>query len=126
MDTDGLTCSLWITLPGNATLTVRAWNDCGYTEQEIIIHAGFHDVDDFQTIPVALYPNPANDKVFVEADGVVRIKLYDLKGRCVLELQGNHSQKAIIDLQSLSSRLYIVEVVTDQGIARAKLNVQPK
>ncbi|MBR1514872.1 MAG: T9SS type A sorting domain-containing protein [Bacteroidales bacterium] len=126
LDPDGAHCRIVVTTTGMAILRVKVWNDCGLSEQEIVIYADFHDVDEFTTIPVDIYPNPANDKVFVEADGIVKIKLYDLKGRCVMEVFCDRSPKAEIDLQSLSSRLYIVEVVTEQGIARTKLTIESK
>ena len=126
MDTTGIHCGLWITSAGTATLTVRAWNDCGYSEQSIIIHAGFYDVDDFQDIPVALYPNPAKEKVYIEAEGIERVRLYDLTGRNVYEVFVNTTPKTEIDLRHLSSGLYVVEVITERGIARTKLDIETR
>ena len=123
MDTTGTLCSLLVTTPGTATLKVKAWNGCGYTEQEIIIHAGFHDVDDNQTIPMQVYPNPANDKVFIEAENIVRIRLFDLLGQCLIEKEGNDSDKMEIDLKDLASSVYIIEILTKQGQAIRKLDV---
>jgi len=121
---DSTNCAVIVTTNGTATLKVKAWNDCGVSEQEIIIHAGFHDVDEHDAVRVRLYPNPAKDKVYVEAEGIVSVRFYDLQGRYVFEVSEKHDQKVEINLQNLSSKLYVVEVVTNQGVARAKLNIE--
>ena len=66
----------------------------------------------------------AKDKVYVEAEGIVSVRFYDLQGRYVFEVSEKHDQKVEINLQNLSSKLYVVEVVTNQGVARAKLNIE--
>ena len=123
VDTTGTHCSLLVTTPGTATLKVRAWNDCGYTEQGIVIHAGFHDINDNQTIPVKVYPNPAHDKVFIEAEGIMRVRLFDLLGQCLIDKGGNHGKKTEINLKDLASTVYIIEILTEQGQAIRKLDV---
>lgn len=123
MDTTGTQCTLLVTLPGTATLKVRAWNSCGYTEQEIIIHAGFFDVDDNQDIPVAVYPNPAHDKIFIKAENIVRIRLFDLLGQCLLEMEGKDSNLLEISTNNLPTGIYVIEILTKQGRNISKLNV---
>jgi len=123
LDTTGTHCNLWVTLPGTATLKVRAWNKCGYSEQQIVIHAGFFDIDDNPTIPVAVYPNPARDKVFIEAEGVIRIRLFDLLGQCLIEKEGNMGDKTEISLNNLTPAFYTIEILTEKGRFIRKLNV---
>ena len=123
MDTTGTHCSLLITTPGTAILKVRAWNDCGETEQEIVIHAGFFDMDEHQSIHVALYPNPANDKVFVEAEDIKSIKVYDMWGQSLKTIDGVNTSEVEISLQDLATGIYTVEVLTKQGKAVLKLCV---
>ena len=123
MDTTGTLCSLLVTTPGTATLKVKAWNDCGFTEQEIVIHAGFHDLDDTQALPVMVYPNPAHDKVFIEAEGILLVRLFNLLGQCLIEMEGSNCEKVEINLKDLASTVYIIEILTKQGQAIRKLNV---
>jgi hypothetical protein len=123
MDTTGTYCSLLITSPGTAILRVKAWNDCGETEQEIVIHSGFFDVDEHQAVHVALYPNPANDKVIVEAEGIQSIKIYDMSGQLHKSMDGVNVDKVGISLQDLATAVYTVEVLTKHGKAIKKLNV---
>jgi hypothetical protein len=123
MDTTGTHCSLLITTPGTAILKVRAWNDCGETEQEIVIHGGFFDIDERQNIPVALYPNPANDKVIVEAEGIQSINVYDMRGQLHKSIEGSDADKVEIGLQNMAPTIYTLEVSTCQGKAFLKLCV---
>ena len=123
MNTDGTQCSLLVTLPGTATLRVKASNDCGFTEQEIIIHAGFFDINDNQVVTAALYPNPASDMAVIEADGIVRVKVYDLQGQLIKEWSGDASDRIELNLNGLASALYTVEVLTHRGKAILKLSV---
>ena len=126
MDTTGTQCSLWITLPGTATLKARAWNGCGYTEQHIIIHAGFFDVDDNPTLPFAVYPNPAHDKVFIEAEGIICVRLFDLLGQCLAERSTEPCERMELPLQDYAASIYLIEVQTQHGTIRTKLKINPE
>jgi len=123
MDTTGTHCSLLITTPGTAILKVRAWNECGETEQEIVIHGGFFDIDERQNIPVALYPNPANNKVIIEAEDIQSVKVYDMLGQRLRAIDGANANKIEISLQDLATAVYTVEVLTMHGKAIKKLSV---
>ena len=123
MDTIGLHCALWVTSPGDAILRVKAWNGCGYTEREILIHAGFFDINEME-VPVALYPNPAHDKVVIEAEGIKRIKVYDLQGQCLMEQTFIRCGHVEVPLTGLAPKLYLIEIQTEFGIARRKLQVE--
>lgn len=124
MDTTGLGCALWVTTPGTATLHVKAWNGCGFSEREIIIHAGFYDVDDFQNIPVALYPNPAKEKVVIESENMLRIRLIDIQGQVLADIECNNSNTFSLDVAHCASGIYIIEIVTERGTARKKIDVR--
>lgn len=122
VDATGLHCTLRATTPGVATLRARAWNGCGYTEREILIHAGFYDINEL-AVPIVFYPNPAHDKIFIEAEAIRHVKLYDMKGQCVIDRNITPCSRLDIPLQGLSSGLYIIEAQTNLGIGRAKLNI---
>ena len=117
-------CTLTATSPGTATLKVRAWNDyCGYTEQEILIHAGFFDLDEKQSLSVAVYPNPAHDKVFIKAEGIISVSLFDMLGQCLIKKEGDNNDTMEISINNLHSSVYIIEILTEQGKVMRKLNV---
>ena len=123
VDASGTQCTLLTTTPGITTLKVRAWNCCGYVEQEIIILAGFYDIDDNRALPIRVFPNPANDKVFIEAEGIICVRLCDLHGQCLIKKEGNNSDMMEISLNSLASSIYTIEILTEQGRVIRKLNV---
>ena len=124
MDTTGTQCGLWITSAGTATLTVRAWNDCGYSEQSIVIHAGFYDVEDYTGIPFNLYPNPAKDKIVIEAEGIERVKIYNILGQCLIDKLVPKTPNAELSLPKLEPAPYIVEIQTIFGSARTKIIIE--
>ena len=124
MDTTGTQCGLWITSAGTATLTVRAWNDCGYSEQSIIIHAGFFDVYEHSGIPFNLYPNPAKDKIVIEAEGIERVKIYNILGQCLIDKLVPKTPIAELSLPKLEPAPYIVEIQTIFGTSRTKIIIE--
>ena len=123
MDTTGLDCHLWVVSKGVATLRVKAWNECGMTEQTIEIHAGFYNLDDHDNIPVALYPNPSSDRAYIVAESIKCVKVYNMQGRLIKAQEGFASDNIEIDLLDLPQSLYTIEVITDRGKARLKLSV---
>ena len=123
MDTTSTYCTLLAATPVTATLKATAWNGCGYTEQQIVIHAGFFDVNENQALPVAVYPNPARDKVFIETEGIVRVRLYDILGQCLIEKEGRNNDKLEININNLIPAIYTIEILAEQGRIIRKLDV---
>lgn len=126
IDTDGTQCDIVVTSPDTAILKVKAWNDCGYSEQEITIHAGFFDIEENQGFPFAMYPNPAHDKVFIEAEDIVRIRLFDLLGQCLTERVTEPCERVELSLQGCATALYLIEIHTLYGTIRTKLKISPQ
>ena len=123
VDASGTRCTLLATTPGTTTLKVRTWNSCGYVEQEIVIHASFYDIEDNLALPIRVFPNPANDKVFIEAEKIISVRLCDLYGQCLIKKEGNDSNMMEISLNNLPSSVYIIEISTEQGRVIRKLHV---
>ncbi len=73
-------------------------------------------IDDATTSTIELYPNPVTDKLnFSEA--VTEVSVIDVDGRVVL----SDKNTSVVDMSSLSSGVYVVRVVTDNGIATKKV-----
>ena len=123
VDASGTHCTLMTTTPGTTTLKVRAWNSCGYVEQEILIYAGYYGMDDSLALPVRVFPNPANDKVFIEAEEIISVRLYDIHGQCLIKKEGINSDTMEISINNLASSIYTIEILTEQGRVIRKLNV---
>jgi WD40 repeat protein len=71
-----------------------------------------------------VFPNPANDRVFVTADEQIEmIEIYDLSGRAVQILE-EPNQIQIINVTSLSPNMYLLRIHTANGIETRKLQIQ--
>ena len=123
MDTTGLYCDLWVTTPGDVILRAKAWNGCGYTEREILIHTAFFDINENQGIKATLYPNPAIDKVFIEAEDITRVKFFDMQGRLIKEWVGERTNRLNLSLQDFVPAIYTVEIHTMHGSGKLKLSL---
>lgn len=66
---------------------------------------------------VTIYPNPANDKLFIETESEIEeILVYDIYGRCkIVKSQSRKDTKVLIDLSDLSKGVYFVNVKTSVG-----------
>ena len=62
-----------------------------------------------------IYPNPVNDKLYIEAETEVKeVVVYDIYGRCQ-ELSAVSCQPSAVDVSNLNSGVYFVKVVTANG-----------
>lgn len=59
-------------------------------------------------VPVAIYPNPAQDILFVEG-GASKLTVYDINGRPVIT-QTTEEEKSIIDISNLEIGIYMIEI----------------
>jgi hypothetical protein len=123
MDTIGTSCTLTVIYPGTGTLTFRAWNECGYSEIQKVINAGFFDIAEHEMVFVNVYPNPAKYKAVVESEGILRIKVYSMTGQLLQEIEGNGDDSMEISLRDYAPATYMLEVTTQKGSAHVKLNV---
>lgn len=123
MDTIGTSCTLMVIYPGTAILTLRAWNECGYSEVQKTINAGYFDVSEQEAIHVNVYPNPTRYKTVVESEGIMRIKMYSMKGQLLQEINGNGDDRVEVNLRDFAPAPYLLEVMTRNGVANVKVNV---
>ena len=71
-----------------------------------------------------VYPNPANGSVNIVSqfiDGATTVKLIDLNGRIVFEGNYNFENKINVNLQSISSGVYILNLNNNGVIYNHKL-----
>ena len=66
---------------------------------------------------VSVFPNPATDNVTILANGVRYVEVIDMNGTTVMKV--NDAQT--INLENLSSGVYVFRVVTDNGVAIKKV-----
>lgn len=69
---------------------------------------------EIQPESICLYPNPSNGLVSVNKKGITDIKVYDLSGQLILNIQQLDGNK-VVDLRNLSDGAYIVELHSSKG-----------
>ena len=66
---------------------------------------------------VNVFPNPATDNVTIMADGVRYVDVIDMNGTTVMKVNDAKN----INIENLSSGVYVFRVVTDNGVAMRKV-----
>ncbi|NNK70180.1 MAG: T9SS type A sorting domain-containing protein [Flavobacteriaceae bacterium] len=86
-----------------------------FDDLEINIIQGNLDVDESEIDKISLYPNPVDDKLFINAGpDTYRIRLYSVLGSIIfdgLEISGEHQ----LDLSKLSAGIYILNFNSEKG-----------
>lgn len=75
-------------------------------------------VDELQTLEGKIYPNPANDKLYLslqEMQGQCQVEVFDLTGRKVLSESQSGQSQMTIDVSALPSAAYIVTAKNKTG-----------
>jgi hypothetical protein len=63
---------------------------------------------------VKLYPNPTNNILNVEGEGMSSIEVYNAVGQRVMKQEVN-GNKAQVNTQSLNSGVYFIRIVANDG-----------
>ena len=104
------------------TFNVKATNEIGADEKElsITIDAGV-GIDVFETSPIKVYPNPANDKLYIIYDNQqsMQVKLFDFMGREVMNQ--NITDKTGIDISKLPAGIYNLNIIYGNTIENRKI-----
>lgn len=95
----------------NYDLTGAQWNLD--TERRVYYNCSVTGLSNEKKSPgMVIFPNPAQDKVFVRTDESLRyIRLRDAVGKIVLEIQGQES----LGLETLSPGFYLLEAQSQNG-----------
>ena len=108
--------------PGTYTVTLIVNDGCSITEE---INVNTLSTEEGNAEGIALYPNPASDRLFIETTGRKKVNfiLLDVSGKEVLAqpiITGRHE----IDVRDLSSGIYFARVLEDnQVIYRSKITI---
>lgn len=68
---------------------------------------------------VSVFPNPAKDKLFIDAKNINSIEVYNLTGARVASYGNQNS----INISSLAQGTYLVKVITDAKVSTQKINI---
>jgi hypothetical protein len=72
-----------------------------------------------KSLGIKIYPNPTNDKFFVELNGTATIKLYDMLGKEIVTQTVNG--KAEINISHLPNGIYNVRILSDGRVENSKI-----
>ena len=82
-----------------------------------VVEAGTTGIDDVESARVAVYPNPANNMIMVEAENVNLVQVMDINGRVVL----GSERAGRLDVSGLAAGVYVVRVVCADGVSTTKI-----
>ena len=71
------------------------------------------------TNTIKIYPNPANNKITIDANDIVDVKLFDVLGNQITSTKQNQ-----IDVSNLPEGVYFIQVQTKQNTSTQKVIVQ--
>ncbi len=89
-----------------------AWDDPS-SWGTIILTDGMTDISEPEIAEIALYPNPVADVVTIEGNGLGSVQVSNIAGNVVLVEELNGVSNADVDLSSLVSGFYIIQIEAD-------------
>ena len=115
------TSSIVIASTGNYHALMIDGNDCiNYTDTINMQVTGLFESPEIQ---VSLYPNPANDMLYLTSDeNITELNFYNLSGILVNTLQGQQLKSCSIN--NLTNGLYMVQVKSNNGVAVKRILIQ--
>lgn len=100
---------------GEQCLEVHAYyQDLLYTNAELCIEA-FINVEENNDDMLQIYPNPAKNILYLNAENIQNVKIFSLVGVTLYE-QNVNDNSLNINIEGLSDGLYIIQVKTSNGI----------
>lgn len=91
-------------------------------EYFVKIYYSVTDVNDALAGKVSVYPNPTNDNITVEAEGLQQVMVYNTIGQLVYS-QACEGNAAAINLGNVEAGFYLVKVVCAEGETVRKISV---
>lgn len=107
--TGDTTATVVVELSADTVYSVRGYRGSCYSDASTNVVLGIAQAEAVQE--AVLYPNPASDRITVQAAGAVRVTLMDLMGR-PLQAVRSHGDAVSIEIQNLPDGVYFVKVET--------------
>ncbi len=114
-----------VTEPGVYVATGTDTNGCSSTDTIVVGNCvGINGVTETR---FAVYPNPAQDVVFVQFEdvsGIENVQLFDGLGNLVIDTQVSGQDRIEIDLRGIAAGYYFVKVVGSDATGTSRIVVQ--
>ena len=110
----GFRCKLWVTTPGQGTLSARINEECDVSFS-LDIFAEWFDVEEHRIVEISVFPNPTHGKLRIEGIEPVEVKVYNALGQLVKTVPGTNE----IDLSGLVEGVYLVRIMDADGRSHA-------
>jgi hypothetical protein len=82
-------------------------------------------INDLNNAKISVYPNPANDMLFVEVSEEADIQMLDLNGKVIImKARVNANETIEIDVESLASGVYFMRIYNDSFNSIRKVVIQ--
>lgn len=80
------------------------------------------NVNEIATLSNNIYPNPANNSITIDNQDVKNVKIYNVKGQCMIDVNMNGS--STIDVSALEVGFYILRAeYNDNSIATSNISI---
>ena len=76
-------------------------------------------VDEVEAASLSIYPNPATEVLYVNAENLNRVEIYDMTGRNIMT-----TTMSVVDLRGMETGVYFVTVRTENAAKTTKLVVR--
>ena len=81
------------------------------------------NVNEIADLKFKVYPNPAKDVVIIEAQSdIQQVTLMGVNG-VMLEDRKANSNQVELNLEGYSKGIYVIRIVTEDGVATRKINL---
>ncbi|MCW5518357.1 HYR domain-containing protein [Aureitalea sp. L0-47] len=112
---------------GTYTVSVTITDDNGNSEScnfQLEVDFNLGSPENQSITEIELFPNPTTEHITADnlvSAGVNKIRLYDLNGRLIKQIQLDGNTKSVmIDTSELASGLYLLFIDTESGVVRRK------
>ena len=82
------------------------------------IHKHGEGLNETEAVGFNVYPNPANNKIYVDGEGVGAVEVYNSLGQKVITVEG--TENTAVDVTSFENGVYVVRVITNDGAVSTK------
>ncbi len=107
---------------GEVTLTAAPTAECNNGDNTLnILVKNSTDINEYG-VKASLYPNPTNDNITIEAEGMQRLMVLNELGQVVYEAEVS-TESETLNLSQFGAGIFMVRIYTESGIATKRVTV---